>query len=177
MVQVSNQVRRQQAAARIREMIAQIPSDQKVVSGRSHIRGDLASGNLSKRVGLWDINTKPGTALDKVKAVYFGALNAADAHSEAFAKEANESGRFTPEGVKAALLEHGASTLAVLLGATSRLLDRARRELAESKAKLGPPAPDPADAAGAIRRWEFEIGFAACPIGSGHTTCWKIGTR
>ena len=157
-LQVSNQVRRQQAAARIRAMIAQIPSDQKVVSGRSHIRGDLATGNLSKRVGLWDINTKPGTALDKVKAVYFGALNAAD-DSEAFAKEANESGRFTPEGVKAALLEHGASTLAVLLKRNKQTLDRARRELAETKAKLGPPAPDPADAAGAIRRWEFRNWF------------------
>ena len=72
-IQVSNQARRAQAE-RARATVAAMLSDQKVVIGRTHIRGDLAVGNQSRRVRLWDINAKPGTALDKVKAVYLGAL-------------------------------------------------------------------------------------------------------
>ncbi len=143
-------------ADRARAMVGK--QDQVEVTGRAYIRGNRVQNNLSRRVGLWSINTKPGTALEQVKAIYQAGLNAAD-DSEKFGKEARASGRYTEDGLKAALLEHGATKLAVTLKRNERLLSRARRELEAQKSKLTLPAPDKSDAAGAIRRWEFREWF------------------
>lgn len=155
-LETKNQRNRAQAD-RARAMVAR-SQDQVEVTGRAYIRGDWAQGNLSKRVGLWNINTKPGTTLEKVQAAYLASLAVADASAD-FSKEALASGRFTPDGLKAATLDHGVSKLAVQLKRGQQVLDRARRELDTQKAKLAPPAPDKADAAGAIRRWEFRQWF------------------
>ena len=132
--------------------------EQKQIVGRQFIRGDHVEGNRSRRVGWWEINTKPGTTLDKVKAVYLSSLNVAD-DSEAFGKQAQESGEFTDAGLKAAILGNATSKLAIQLKRNQQSLDRASRELADQRAKLAPPAPDPSDAAAAIRRWEFRQWF------------------
>lgn len=118
------------------------------------IRKGLVSEGRSKIIGLWTIEAKPGSTIEKLQGAYLAGLDAVDqfdAKRESLAKDT----RYTDQGRKEQLLDFAAKDLAKHLRRGRNIVERARQDLAQRRANLKPPAADKTDVAGAILRQEI----------------------
>jgi hypothetical protein len=105
-------------------------------------------------VGLWDLNVRPGSTAHRLEDVYLKALASVDA-AEARKSAAVQSAKFTPEGIRADVLQYGASQLAPVLHKGKAQIAAAKRELADKRSQIKPPVADRTDMVGAMLRAEM----------------------
>ena len=108
--------------------------------GRLRIRGDapnMLPGNplqpeprLSPIVGVWSLDRKPGSVLEKLGKAYDDALAAVDAIEDHKA-EAKKSGLLTDTGLNADALKFATSTLAPRLHRARQVVAQAQKEVTE----------------------------------------------
>ena len=111
---------------------------------------------LSRAIGLWVFDPKPGSMLARLMDIYLGALGAVD-EVETRRSEAKASGRFTDAGVSTDVLGFAAGTLAPRLYRYRQTIEEARHETKARREKLTLPAADKTDAAGQMRRlWKLD---------------------
>ncbi len=123
--------------------------------GRRTIRKGPPGGKAtSPTVGFWDLNVRPGSTAHRLEDVYLKALGTVDS-AEARRAAAVQSAKFTSEGIKADVLQYGASQLARVLKKGKAQIAAAKREAAELRAKIKPPAADRSDVVGAMLRAEM----------------------
>jgi hypothetical protein len=119
--------------------------------GRRTIRKGPPGGKAaSPTVGLWDLNVRPGSTAHRLEDVYLKALASVDA-AEARKSAAAQSGKYTAEGLKADVLQFGASQLAPVLHKGKAQIAAAKRELADKRSQIKPPVADRTDLVGAMR--------------------------
>jgi hypothetical protein len=125
------------------------------ILGRRTIRKAPPGGKSEGPVvGLWDLQTRPGTRADALKAVYLSALNSVDAIENRKAEGA-KSGRLTPDGIRADALQFGAQSLAPVFHRGKAQVELAKREAADKRAQIKLQPADKTDLAGAMRRAEL----------------------
>jgi hypothetical protein len=110
-------------------------------------------GGGNRRVRLWEIDSSNSATLKRLQNAYVKALAAIDSveeHSKAIVGDP----RFTEAGRKDELVKFAMGNAVPELFRGQQALRQARTELAERKAKLKLPAPDPGDVAAAFRRAE-----------------------
>lgn len=122
--------------------------------GRMTIRKGLVSEGKSRIIGLWNIEAKPGSTVERLQGAYLAGLDAVDqfdAKRESLAKDT----RYTDQGRKEQLLDFAAKDLAKHLRRGRDIVERAKQDLAQRRANLKPPTADKTDVAGAILRQEI----------------------
>src|SRR5262245_17548728 len=116
----------------------------------------------SRTIEPWVLEAAAGSTLAKLEQAYMEALAAVDAVEDRKA-EAARSGKFTPQGVTDHALAFAASTCAGKLRRARQVLEVAKQEAADRRAKLALKPPDKADAAAQILRlWKLDK-FNALP--------------
>src|SRR5262245_54347124 len=116
----------------------------------------------SRTIEPWVLEAAAGSTLAKLEQAYMEALAAVDAVEDRKA-EAARSGKFTPQGVTDHALAFAASTCAGKLRRARQVLEVAKQEAADRRAKLALKPPNKADAAAQILRlWKLDK-FNALP--------------
>src|SRR5262245_45251147 len=110
----------------------------------------------SRTIEPWILETAAGTTLAKLEQAYMDALAAVDAVEDRRAS-AFKSGKFTSQGVVDDALMFAASTCAPKLRRARQVLEAAKQEAADRRAKLVLRPADKTDAAGQMRRlWKLD---------------------
>jgi hypothetical protein len=125
------------------------------ILGRRTIRrappGQNATGSY---VGLWDIQSKPGSTLHRLEQTYVAALNGVD-QIENRKAEAARSGKFTTEGLKVDALAFAAQQLSPVFQRGKHAVAAAKREATELRSKIKPQPVDKTDLVSAMLRAEM----------------------
>jgi hypothetical protein len=126
------------------------------MKGRSTIRSNPSSNRAVRRIEPWAFTPKENSTLAKLERAYLDALEAVDA-VEARKVTAEKSGTLTPSGVANDVLGFAASKLAPQLQKAKRVVEQAKAEAADRRAKLTLKKSDPSDSAGQVRRlWKLD---------------------
>jgi hypothetical protein len=105
------------------------------IKGRRTIRKTIPGQQTTGlHVGLWDIQTRPGSTLHRLERVYLSALNGVD-QIEARKAESAKSGKFTADGMKADTLQF-AVQLSPTFSRGRHQIAAAKREAAELRGKV-----------------------------------------
>src|SRR5262245_6717924 len=136
------------------------------MEGRITIRREKGSGApgdplqpyrpRSRTIEPWVLEGAAGSTLAKLEQAYMDALAAVDAVEDRKAS-AFKSGKFTSQGVVDDALMFAASTCAPKLRRARQVLEAARQEAADRRAKFALKPTDKTDAAGQMRRlWKLD---------------------
>src|SRR5262249_50302511 len=110
----------------------------------------------SRTIEPWVLEATAGSTLAKLEAAYLDALAAVDAVEDHKAA-ASKSGKFTPQGTTDDALQFAASTCAPKLRRARQVVEVAKQEAADRRAKLVLKPADKMDAAGQMRRlWKLD---------------------
>lgn len=115
-----------------------------------------------KRVRLWELESRPGSIIERLERSYLESLDAVDAMETAQASLAEDK-RFTEDGAKEEFRNHVIRNAVPIFHKGRRALQQAQQQLADMRAKLQPPKPDPADAATAIAKLEIRTWLRSLP--------------
>jgi hypothetical protein len=121
-----------------------------VPKGRMTIRKN-ASAQAAPNMKLWDVDAAPGTTVAKLEEAYLAALDVID-KLEAHRTAAAASGRFTEAGLMQDARRFALAQLAPALHRGRLEIQAAKKEAAESRAKLTLQPTDRTDLVGAMRR-------------------------
>jgi hypothetical protein len=110
-----------------------------------------ARKNGGRRVRLWELGDANNPTVKRLETAYVSSLEAMD-RVEAQHAANKADARFTPEGVRDALLKFVLTDAVPVLHRARTGIKKARTELAERKSKLKLEGPDKTDAAAAVRR-------------------------
>src|SRR5262245_53919064 len=126
------------------------------IRSRHTVRRNPPSNRQARIIEPWVYEAKDGTTLAGVERAFFTALESVDALEDRKAA-AVKAGKLTPDGLASDALEFAAGTLAPRLERASKVLERAKSELAAKRAKLTLKPADKTDAAGQMRRlWKLD---------------------
>ncbi|MGX1107513.1 hypothetical protein [Bradyrhizobium elkanii] len=131
---------------------------------RRHLRinRDGSADTSSPFIGIWDIEARPGTTLERLKAARRSGLDAADL-MRTRRSEHVASGQFTADGIKAALVKNAMSEAVSPLHRARQTIKSAKTERDELRAKVKPPATDKTDLVSAMLRAEMRDWFRSKP--------------
>lgn len=140
------------------------------IKGRMRIRRETESslpGNPlnpapsrpNRLTRLWEIESKPDTTVARLEAAYLSAFDVVDKLGD-HRSAAEKSGKFTPEGLRDAVLQAALESTASIKAGRNTIA-KARDEAAELRKKVSLPKPDPADMVGFLRRQEIRNRLAA----------------
>jgi hypothetical protein len=124
------------------------------IKGRRTIRKTLPGQQTTgPHVGLWDIQTRPGSTLHRLEQVYLSALSSVD-QIEGRKAESAKSGKFTADGLKADTLQF-AVQLSPTFSRGRHQIAAAKREAAELRSKVKLQPADKTDLVSAMLRAEM----------------------
>src|SRR5262249_11882853 len=110
----------------------------------------------SRTIEPWVLEAAAGSTLTKLEAAYLDALAAVDAVEDHKAA-ASKSGKFTPQGTTDDALQFAASTYAPKLRRARQVVEVAKQEAVDRRAKLVLKPSEKMDAAGQMRRlWKLD---------------------
>lgn len=124
--------------------------------GRLTIRKttDLNNQSTSKIIGLWSLETKPGSTLERLQKAYLTGIESLDA-IETKAREHASSGRYTPEGAKQATLQTALSGAVPSLHRARQTIKNGKTEIEALRSKITPVQSDKTDLVAAMLRAEM----------------------
>jgi hypothetical protein len=122
------------------------------IKGRRTIRRPTP-GREARHVGLWDLQTQPGTRLAALERAYLSALDTVD-RVEGRRAESAKSGIFTADGLRGDVLQFAAQ-LSPTLARGRQQIAAAKREVAELKSKIKIAPIDKTDMVSAVLRVEM----------------------
>src|SRR5262245_25417021 len=121
-----------------------------MMKGRITIRREKGSGApgdplqpyrpRSRTIEPWILETQPATTLAKLEQAYLDALAAVDAVEDR-KTAASKSGKFTSQGITDDALQFASSTCAPKLRRARQVLEVAKQEAADRRAKLALKPP------------------------------------
>ena len=116
-----------------REQSNQLPRGRQTIRKGGSLLG--FHGPPSRRIKLWTSDPKSDTTLAQLEHAYFAALESVDRIEERSRRNA-ATGKLTPEGMKADVLQFAGSDLLPGLDRARESISSAKAELAERKAKV-----------------------------------------
>jgi hypothetical protein len=123
-------------------------------TGRTTIRKGGLVTEGAKFIKQWRFEASENSALAGLERAYFAALETVDKVEER-TRTTKASGKFTADGVVQDVRGYITSDLVGPLRRARNVVDRAKTDVAERRAKLKLDGPDKTDIAGAVRRQEI----------------------
>ena len=123
---------------------------------------DLNNQSTSKIIGLWSLEAKPGSTLERLQNAYLTGIDSFD-RIEARAREHSGSGRYTPDGAKQMTLQSALSEAVPSLHRSRQVIKSAKAEVAELRSKIKLQPADKTDMVSAMLRAEMRTWLRSKP--------------
>src|SRR4051812_40860576 len=135
-----------------------------VVKGRRRILANDVPGRGNREIRMWDLESQPGSTVERLEKAYIGALSAVDL-AQSIGSQLAADTRYTDQGRQDQFANHVLHQAVPEFHQGRRAISRARQELQDMRSRLQLPKPDPTDAAGAISRMEIRTWLRGLPQG------------
>lgn len=135
-----------------------------VVKGRRRILAKDVPGRGNREIRMWDLESQPGSTVERLEHAYLGALSAVDLAQSIGGQLASDN-RYTDQGRQDQFANHVLHQAVPEFHQGRRAIARAKQELQDMRGRLQLPKPDPTDAAGAIARMEIRTWLRTLPQG------------
>lgn len=134
------------------------------IKGRRKILPKDVPGRPNHEIRMWDLQSKPGSTVERLEKAYLGALSAVDL-AESIGRQLEADTRYTDQGRQDQHRNHILHQGVPVFHQGRRAISRARQELEDMRNRLQLPKTDPTDAAGAIARMEIRSWLRGLPQG------------
>ncbi|MCP3459630.1 hypothetical protein [Bradyrhizobium sp. CCGUVB23] len=133
-----------------------------VVKSRRKILPKDVPGRANAEIRMWDLESKPGSMVERLESAYLGALGAVDL-AESIGKQLAADSRYTDQGRQDQFKSHVLHQAVPVFHQGRRVISKARQDLEDMRNRVQLPKADPTDAAGAIALMEIRTWLRGLP--------------